>query len=59
MATAQTLEFEYVLDQQYSRYINLREELEAYLTEKYGEGKDFKVLVCQRLLALDDILTLQ
>jgi hypothetical protein len=44
MAT-QEEEFEYVLDPQYSRYINLREELEAYLTEKYGEGKDFKVFV--------------
>ncbi|KUJ15958.1 uncharacterized protein LY89DRAFT_735100 [Mollisia scopiformis] len=38
-----TVEFENVLDPQYSRYINLREELEAYLTEKYGEGIDFKV----------------
>lgn len=48
MAT-QTQEFEYVLDPQYSRYINLREELEAYLTEKYGEGIDFKVFVRQNL----------
>lgn len=47
MATQE--EFEYVLDPQYSRYINLREDLEAYLTEKYGEGKDFKVFVGRNL----------
>lgn len=33
-----------VLDPQYSRYINLREELEAYLAEKYGEATEHKML---------------
>jgi hypothetical protein len=34
-----------VLDPMYARYIKLRPELETYLTEKYGEGIDFRVSV--------------
>jgi hypothetical protein len=34
-----------VLDPQYARYILLRDELEAYLKEKYGADMDFNVFV--------------
>lgn len=34
-----------VLDQQHTRYIELGQELVAYLTEKYGEDIDFRVTV--------------
>jgi hypothetical protein len=40
---AQRQEFVNVLDPQYSRYINLREDLEEYLTEKYGPETEYKV----------------
>jgi hypothetical protein len=44
---AQQQEFSNVLDPQYTRYIFLREELQAYLEEKYGTGIDFKIFVSQ------------
>jgi hypothetical protein len=40
-----------VLDPQFARYIELRDELEEYLVEIYGPGIDFQVSVsdrCQR-----------
>ncbi len=50
---AQPQEFVNVLDPQYSRYINLREDLEEYLAEKYGpetqyKMTDFQVFVSRR-----------
>jgi hypothetical protein len=36
-----------ILDPQYTRYIQLRHELEAYLTEEYGEDINFRVAVSQ------------
>jgi hypothetical protein len=40
------------LDPQYARYIDLRRELEAYLTEKYGKDINFQVAVSPALRAL-------
>jgi hypothetical protein len=45
-----------VLDPQYTRYIELRHELENYLIEIYGDDIDFQVSVserCQRWSAID------
>lgn len=38
-------EFLNVLDPQYTRYIHIRGEIEAYLIEKYGEETGFQVVV--------------
>ncbi len=38
-------EFLNVLDPQYTRYIYIRDEIEAYLTDKYGENINFQILV--------------
>jgi hypothetical protein len=40
------------LDPQFTRYIDIRRELEAYLTEKYGGGINFQVAVSPALRAL-------
>jgi hypothetical protein len=40
-----TPEFLNVLEPQYSRYLHLRDDIEAYLTEKYGAEIDFRVFV--------------
>jgi hypothetical protein len=40
-----------ILDPQYARYIQVRDELEEYLIELYGEDIDFQIMVsepCER-----------
>lgn len=36
-----------ILDPQYARYVQLRNELEEYLIEQYGEDIDFQITVSE------------
>jgi hypothetical protein len=41
-----------VLDPQYARYVQLRDELKQYLIEEYGDGIDFQICVSEPLFSV-------